>query len=123
MLTKTPTLADTAQLSSFQGKASPTRRKPPTSIPAPPLWRALDAIGPEAFASAPLFVVGTMATSGQSSDTIGTDVTSAVSAYVAARGRSQYRLAFASPTDLDGLPDILVIDWSSLTLALTYRLP
>lgn len=76
-----------------------------------------------AFASAPLSVVGTMASSGEIGDRLGVDAVVAVNADLGERRRSQFRFAFSSPTDDDGAADIIISDWSTLSLTLTYRTP
>jgi hypothetical protein len=82
-----------------------------------------EEIGAEAFASAPLSVVGTMASSGDIGDTLGVDVVVPVNADLGQRRLSQFRFAFSSATDDDGAADVIISDWTTLSLTLTYRTP
>jgi len=80
-------------------------------------------IGTVAFSAAALSTMGEMASDAEVGDTLSADVVSAVNADLGERSRSQFRFAFASPTDADGAGDIVVCDWSSLSLELTYLAP
>jgi hypothetical protein len=80
-------------------------------------------IGDEAFAAAGLSAARTLGTSADVGSVLSTDVLSDVQADWSVRGQSQFRLSFVSDTDLDTTADMLVFDWSSALLTLTYLAP
>jgi hypothetical protein len=82
-----------------------------------------EEIGADAFAAEPLSVVGIMASSGEIGDTLGVDVVVPVNADLGQRRMSQFRFAFSSATDDDGVADVIISDWGTLSLTLTYLTP
>jgi hypothetical protein len=82
-----------------------------------------DEIGDAAFAATALSLVGTMASSADVGDTLGVDVVGPVNADVGERRRSQFRFSFSSETDADSVADVVICDWTSLELTVTYRTP
>jgi hypothetical protein len=82
-----------------------------------------DALGDAAFAAQALPEHESLTGPVPAGSVLTVDERAAVRADWGVRARSQYRLAFATGTDGDGMPDQLVSDWSSAQLALTYWLP
>ncbi|MEY2934463.1 MAG: hypothetical protein RL033_5212, partial [Pseudomonadota bacterium] len=80
-------------------------------------------IGDEAFAAAGLSAARTLGTSADVDSVLSMDVLSDVQADWSVRSQSQFRLSFVSDTDLDTTADMLVFDWSSAQLTLTYLAP
>lgn len=84
---------------------------------------SFDTIGDEAFSAAGLASPRTLAESADVDSRLALDVSSEVQADRAARGRSQFRLAFEVDSDADAVSDLLVFDWSSAALTVTYLVP
>lgn len=84
---------------------------------------SFSAIGDAAFAAAALSGPRTLATSGDVGSRFALDVLGEVQADRAVRSRSQFRLAFEADSDADAAADMLVFDWSSAKLTVTYLMP
>ncbi len=84
---------------------------------------AFDAIGDAAFAAPALAVHRTLSTAADVGHRLSTDVLSEVQSDLAARDTSQFRLAFESDSDADGVADLLVFEWTSALLTVTYLVP
>ena len=80
-------------------------------------------IGEDAFSAPASSVIGQVTTEANIGDVLSVDVLAAVNADIGTRSRSQFRFAFDTSSDVDGAADVVMIDWSSLALTLTYRVP
>lgn len=80
-------------------------------------------IGDEAFDAVALSAPRTLASAGDVGSAFRLSVLSEVESDRAARGRSQFRLAFEAESDADGVADMLVSDWTSASLTVTYLTP
>jgi hypothetical protein len=80
-------------------------------------------IGDEAFDVAGLSAPRTLSTAADVDSLLSLDVLSAVQTDWSVRSQSQFRLSFASDADADTTADMLVFDWSSAFLSVTYLAP
>lgn len=80
------------------------------------------AIGPEAFAAPPASAALTVATVGGAGQILRADVLPLITVGAGAASQ-QFRLQFASSTDLDGSVDMLLLEWDEPLLELTYLAP
>lgn len=80
-------------------------------------------IGGEAFDSTALSAPRTLATQGDIDSRFSLDVLGEVQVDRAVRSRSQFRLSFASDSDSDAVSDMLILNWTSAFLTVTYLAP
>lgn len=84
---------------------------------------SFDEIDDDAFEDEPLAVVGGIAQQAAPGAVLQGDVRSFVEADLAEERSTQFRLRFSQATDGDGDTDIVVSDWSTQSLRLTFLLP
>lgn len=83
-----------------------------------------DEIGLDAFEAPPLDALGAMAAADDTGSELGAEVSSAFIADLeAARGLSQYRLAFEDPTDSDAASDAIVSALDTQRLRVSFLVP
>ncbi len=82
-----------------------------------------DVIGLEAFSADSLDVLGPIAASGGAGTTVSADVASPVEAAWRERGMAQFRFRFEDVTDEDNTSDVLLSDWDTQSLDVSYLIP
>jgi len=73
-----------------------------------------------AFGAAPL---GALAPLSDQNGSLSADVLAAVRADLPGHARSQFRVRFATGSDLDGTADLIASEWTTQTLQITYLIP
>jgi hypothetical protein len=82
-----------------------------------------DVIGEEAFSAEPLAELGLIASEAGAGTGISADVSSAILEDIQAGALAQYRLRFEDVTDDDNTSDVVMSDWETQRLDVSYLIP